>query len=210
MSSIIFQRQLVFLHSFSAMSPNSLPLQLMLLRLSSLPRKGLIFHLQHILAELSLPSLSDILRGNWSRSVWKCQVKSITLGREFSQFLDTCDHLPLSRCLLSLGKSVPHWAVTRGYPKLSRLNNYRVRLLVGCDGLEADASRFRSRRFCQAPVGNSTCPLCHQDREDASHIIARCSALATERERLLRGRDELLRMLHSDPSKFSDVIMGVE
>ena len=110
-----------------------------------------------------------------------------------SQFLDTCDHLPLSRCLLSLGKPAPHWAVIRGYPKLSRLNNYRVRLLVGCDGLEADASRFRSHRFCQAPVGNSTCPLCHQDREDASHFIARCSALATERERLLRGRDELLR-----------------
>ena len=52
-SSIIFQRQLAFLHSFSARSPNTLPLQLMLLRLSSLPRKSLIFHLQHILAELS-------------------------------------------------------------------------------------------------------------------------------------------------------------
>ena len=77
-SSIIFQHQLAFLHSLSAMSSNSLPLQLMLLRLSSLPRKGLIFHLQHILAELSLPSLSDIPRGSWSRSVWKCQVKSIT------------------------------------------------------------------------------------------------------------------------------------
>ena len=128
-SSIIFQRQLAFLHSFSAMSPNSLPLQLMLLRLSSLPRKGLIFHLQHILVELSLPSLSDILRGSWSRSVWKRQVKSITLGREFSQFLDTCDHLPLSRCLLSLGKPAPHWAVTRGYPKLSSKTLSRVQQL---------------------------------------------------------------------------------
>ena len=42
----------------------------------------------------------------------------------------------------------------------TRRNNFRIRLLVGCDGLEADASRFRWRKDRSQP-NNSTCKLCH-------------------------------------------------
>ena len=112
-------------------------------------QKGLLPHLH---SELCLPPLTSIMQGNWRRSVWKKQVRSATLSAEFLQFLEVCDHLPLSNCLLSVGKPARHWHSTLGLPALTRLNNFRIRLLVGCDGLEADASRFHYRHLPSIPL----------------------------------------------------------
>ena len=92
---------------------------------------------------------------------------------EYSSFLDECSHLHLSDCMFPLGKPVPHWTVTRGLPNL-RINNFRIRLLVGCDGLEADASRFRARRLPGITPNDPVCKLCMGGIEDPAHFIAHC------------------------------------
>ena len=107
------------------------------------------------------------------------------MSSELSQFLADCDHLPVSRCSLSTGKPVPHWAITRGLPVLTRMNNFRVRLLFGCDGLELDVSRFRYRQLSSRSTGDPTCPLCLSGREDFMHFVTQCSALLSARDRLL-------------------------
>ena len=58
-----------------------------------------------------------------------------------------CPDLPIGYCNLPLHD---RQTTTR--------TNFRVRILVGCDGLEADASRFRRRMNGTAP-GDSTCKL---------------------------------------------------
>ena len=52
------------------------------------------------------------------------------------EFLEEWDAYHLSSHSLNLLKPAPHWAVTVGDVKMTRLNNFRIRLLVGCDGLE--------------------------------------------------------------------------
>ena len=157
---LIYQRQLCFAYSFSGLPRDSLALRVMNERLLSSPTRGVIPRICSILADLCLPPLSMVLQGVCSRAAWKKQVRSLTMSSELSQFLTDCDHLPLSHCSLSTGKPVPHWAITRGLPALTRMNNFRVRLLVRCDGLELDASRFRYRLLSSRSTGDPTCPLC--------------------------------------------------
>ena len=95
-----------------------------------------------------------------SRLAWKKQVKRLYLTKEFLAFLDECDHLPLSLCSVGLGSPVNHWRVTLGLPILTRQNNFRLRLLVGCDGLEQDASRFRQRKDPSSRAHDASCKFC--------------------------------------------------
>ena len=60
-------------------------------------------------------------------------------------FLEECSGCYTRQCAFKPHHPAPNWKVTIGDPKLTRLNNFRIRLLVGCDGLEADAASFRSR-----------------------------------------------------------------
>ncbi len=53
--------------------------------------------------------------------------------------------------------------------------NFRVRLLVGCDGLELDASRFRYRTNLNISPGDATCKLCN---ESPSHLAVQLSRRA--------------------------------
>ena len=117
-----------------------------------------------------------------------------------------CDHLPLSDCLLRLGKPIPHWSVTHGLPKLTRLNDFRIRLLVGCDGLEADVSQFRRRKYAAAAVNDPTCRLCKLEPEVPAHFILSCSALVSTRDSLLHTADifiYLYNLSHTDPARFA-------
>ena len=140
-------------------------------------------------------------------------MKNLTLAAEYSSFLDVCDHLPLSDCLLRLGKPIPHWSVTRAIPKLMRLNNLRIHLLIGCDGLEADASRFRRRKYAAAAVNDPTCRLCKLEPEVPAHFILCCSALVSTRDSLLHNADiciDLYNLSHTNPARFLRIILGVE
>ena len=138
-----------------------------------------------------------------------------------NSIIPECDghhHLGILRSVLPSSiyrttERCPHWQITRGQPTLTRKNNFRIRLLVGCDGLEQDASRFRHRSL---PAGDNRCKLCLLEPEDASHFIARCPALSGPRSLLLTNFPTppsvppLLELLHSNPSRLIDIVLGVE
>ena len=124
--------------------------------------------------------------------------------------LDQCEEYPLGDCDLPIGRPAPHWTVTLQDTHASRRNNFRIRLLVGCDGLEADASRFRWRKDRSQP-NNSTCKLCHSEPEDPFHFIAKCPALSPVRSRLLSETIKPhLPDLEADPLRFVEVVLGLE
>ena len=162
---LICQRQLNFLLTFSTLSPLSLPVLVFNKRLSTSPQRGVIPSIKLSIESLSLPSLSEIVSGEWSKNAWKRLVKNVVQASQYSSFLETCDHLPLSNYLHSLGKPIPHLSITKGLPNLTRWNNFRMRLLVGCHGLEEDACRFRHRRFLGRVVDDPTCILCGLERD---------------------------------------------
>ena len=117
---------------------------------------------------------------------------------------------------------------------MTRLNNFRLRLLVGCEGLEQDASRFRTHRNPLASDHDTTCKLCHLEPECPAHFIGRCPLLSSTRRRLLSSpqfpaattrehhslvlvdyeglavSSALLQMLHSELDRFVAVVQGLE
>ena len=102
--------------------------------------------------------------------------------------------------------------VTIGDPKLTRLNNFRIHLLVGCDELEADAACFRSRTTNAQP-GDPSCKLCNQGvPEDAAHFVSTCLVLSEERMKLYSEAPPTVHSQISDPrvhpQEFLEVMTG--
>ena len=95
-----------------------------------------------------------------------------------------CENYPLGDCALPIGRPAPHWTITLHDTYATHKSNFRIHLLTGCDGLEADASRFRSRNNHSQP-NNPICKLCQSEPEDHFHFIAKCPALSPFRSRLL-------------------------
>ena len=174
------------------------------------PTKGTIPSLHRLIQSLNLPPIPDILRGGWSKLSWKRYVKRLLLSSEYSAFLDSCDHLPISNCLVRLGKPIPHWMVANGLPRLTCWNNFCIRLLVGCHGLEEDASRFAQRRPPGISPNVLTCKLCGLEPEDPAHFIIRCPALMETRNSMLQNSSYLITLFLSDPNKFLNVVPGTE
>ena len=108
-------------------------------------------------------------------------------------------------------RPLPHWSSTVGEPKLTRMNNFQIRLLVGCDALEQNASRFRTRNNGATPK-DPTCKLCNLAVEDADHFVARCPALQQVRVTLLEGAPPDVRAHLPDPIsnpwEFTQVILA--
>ena len=135
--------------------------------------------LSSLLEECNLPSINSLMADSCSRLAWKKQVKRLYLTKEFLAFVDECDHLPLSLCSIRLGSTVNHWRVTLGLPVLTRQNNFRLRLLVGCDGLEQDASRFRLRKDLFSCVRDASCK--HRTRGCSSFYSSVSCTCASQR-----------------------------
>ena len=152
---------------------------------------------------LNLPSLTDILQ------TWKRYVKRLLLSTEYSLFLDSCDNLPLSDCLVRLGKPIPHWVVTHGLPKMTCKTNFRIRLLVGCHGLEVYACRFRRRMQSNCILNDPTHKL-YLEPEDPAHFIVRCPALCETRTSILQTISNMDSLIRFDPARFLNVILGTE
>ena len=84
---------------------------------------------------------------------------------------------------------------------------------MGCDGLEADASRFRYRHLPTIPQSSATCRICKSGSEDPARFIAHCCGLSSVRELLLLNsppRYNLIDLLHSDAEAFCNIILGIE
>ena len=126
--SLIHQRQLNFIHSFTSLPPDSLPSVIFVKRMAGpfSPRSSLtIFH--SLVDTYKLPSIPSVLSNHLSRSQWKSPIKRCLLASEFSSYVTECAHLPLSDYPLSLlGKPYPHWLVNLGFPNISRKNISRM------------------------------------------------------------------------------------
>ena len=101
--------------------------------------------------------------------------------------------------------------VSIGNPLLTRRNNFRIRLLVSCDGLEKDAARFSSGS--KAHTAGPCCKLCGSGQVEDAHFVVYCTALSAARERMIGAADSRLRLLLPDlnttPEDFLHVILGV-
>jgi len=152
--------------------------------MSSDAKKGSIPVWSEPLYSLDLPGLSQLMDSPWSRTSWKKHVKCLLNTNALLSHQSDCSHLPISEYLFESGKPLPHWSVTRSLPILTRQSNFHIRLLLGCDGLEHDACRFRTRRF-PGTAKLSVCKLCLQEPEDQAHFIARCPRLEAVCSQLL-------------------------
>ena len=204
--ALIHQRQMNFLFSFSRLPSDSLPLQLLRTRLENPPPTGLIPTLQNTLAQYGFPPTNIILAGHWSQGGWKRTVRRLLLAEQYADFTSDCSHLPLSECAeLKLGRIIPHLLVCRGFPRATKLNITRIRLLVNCHGLGTDTCRFRNN------VSDPTCKLCGSGPEDTTHFISHCPALSSSARILppLLAASDLAPLLDSDPNGFAEHILGI-
>ena len=206
---VIQQRQLTFVNSFSAMASDALPRMIFSARVQSTANKGSIPVWSTLLQSLDLPDLSQLMDSPWSRKSWKKFVKCLLKTNSLLHHQLDCSHLPISQCSFELDKPLPHWSVTRSLPLLTRRNNFRIRLLVGCDGLEHDACRFRTRRFPDAGH-SSVCKLCLQESEDQAHFIARCPRLEPIRSQLLLTAPPPVQSQRRNPHQLVQVILGLD
>ena len=101
-----------------------------------------------------------------------------------------------------------HTSPAQSRPVTTR-SNFRVRLLLGCTGLESDAARFRVRTD-GGPIGNPRCKLYNSGEEDLVHFLAACNALQVDYQSLLTHAPLNLPDLAHDPSAFTEIIFGVD
>ena len=94
--------------------------------------------------------------------------------------------------------------------------NLRIRLLLGCQGLESDVCRFSSQSNGQAR-GDPSCKLCGAQLEDAPHFISTCLSLETKHRELLRHappqlQDQELELPDParDPDLFAHVMLRID
>ena len=75
----------------------------------------------------------------------------------YTKLQSDCSGLPISKCSPASfiqGRICPQWLISKGDRQMLQRSNFKIRLLVGCDGLEWDTSRFRGGE--RSP----TCKLC--------------------------------------------------
>ena len=182
--TLVQRIQLNFIASVANLDPNALPRKLQCARSASSTAQGITRQYHQVLSNLNLPGLSSLLFKPPKCSSWKAFIKKHLGLTSYLTFLTECNGCYASQCAFKPHHPAPHWKVTIGDPKLTHLNNFRVRLLVGCDGLEADAAHFRSRTT-NAQAGDCSCKLCNQGvPEDAAHFVSICPVLEEERVKL--------------------------
>ena len=210
-SSFISQQQLTFINSIASMSTTDLPRLILEQRLTNPLLSGIIPLWQQLLDNLHLQSLEQLISTPRDKVSWKNSNKRLLNINHYIALTEECPDYPIGYCDLPLGKPSHHWSSTLHDRQATIRTNFRLRMLVGCDGLEADASRFRRRMNSTAP-GNSTCKLCLTAPEDPAHFILRCPSLSTRRRELLSDAPShvksLLPDINLDPDHFVDVMLG--
>ena len=208
---LITQRSLSFVTATANLPLDSLPRQVLVARASSPTAKGVTKRYHELLAGLNLPDLPTLLDSPPKVQTLKAYIKRNLALRAHVEFLETHETSFIGSSELQLLKPTPHWEVTIGDPALTRLNNFRIRLLVGCDGLEHDAARFRYRSNGATP-SDPSCKLCGHQTEDAIHFVAVCPRLNDARCGALAKAppiaSRVLPHCEADPRKFTEIILG--
>ena len=112
---------------------DSLPRQILAARAFSPGAKKVIRRYHDLLYKLNLPELSILLNSppkTQTLKAYNIRKNLACLEGSCTEFLEAHETSFLGSCELQLLKSAPHWKVTVGDPVLTRLNKFRVRLLV--------------------------------------------------------------------------------
>jgi len=140
--SFIQQRQLSFINSITSLDIDALPQRLLQEQLSIPSAKGLISAYRHLLEDLRLPSISQLLTQPPKLESWKSSTRKLLNLKTYLSLMEDCTNLHIGACSIPIGRPAHHWSVTLGDTNETRQTNFRIRLLTGCDGLEQDASHF--------------------------------------------------------------------
>ena len=117
----------------------------------------------------------------------------------------------ISLCATPTFSLPPLWSMIHCADQLhlTTRSNLRIRLLLGCQGLESDVCRFSSQSNGQAR-GVPSCKLCGAQLEDVPHFISTCPSLETKRRKLLRHAPPQLQDWElPDPPRDSDLFAHV-
>jgi len=181
--------------------------------------------------ELTLPSVTTLMQNTHSKSCWKRCITKILGTRAYLHLLDQAevksDLEQLSMCEPNFLVPSPIWGVTYCAEHLHLItrSNFRVRLLLGCHGLESDASRFNSRSNGRGR-GDPSCKLCYAQVKDATHFIS-CPLLEAKRRELLSHSPPQFQDIDTDmdlpdparnpvscengaPQLFANVMLGID
>ena len=211
---IILKDKLIFLHSILRLPDHAAPKQILLACLSSSSPRSWTNSMQHHLDALNLPDIPTLVANTPSAGIWLRCVDRLIACQSQLNLLEEAERKrdldPMTRCCTKPGAPAPHWKITHSADllHLTTRSNFRVRLLLGCHGLESDAARFRVRRD-GSPTGNPMCKLCNSEEEDPVHFLAVCNALQAQCRVLLSHAPLNLADPAHDPSAFTKIILGI-
>ena len=139
---------------------------------------------------LRLAPIISLIDNPPSKGSWKRCAKRILDAHAYLRLLEQAevkhDLEQLTMCDLNPHAPSALWKVTHctEHFLLTSRSNFRIRLLLGCHGLESDASRFSIRRN-GLTRSDPSCKLCNAELEVATHFISVCPALEAKRRELL-------------------------
>jgi len=133
--TLVQQRQLNFIVSVAYLDPDALPRKILCARSASSTAKGITSQYHQVHSNLNFSGLSSLLSEPPKCSSWKAFIKKHLGLTSYLTFLEECNNCYASQYAFKPHHPAPHWKVTIGDPKLTRLNNFRIRLLVICDRL---------------------------------------------------------------------------
>ncbi len=201
----IVSRKLNFVFSILSLNPSSLARTVLLKRLGDHGQSSIIHSWALTLEEYALPSIPDLVIAlPCSKLSWKNSIKLILAANEYALLTSQCGSIPISKCApksITNGRIFPHWMVSKGDRQMLQRSNFRVRLLVNCDGLEADAARFRGNI---SPL----CKLCRTEPKSAYHFAIVCPALQDIRDQQLPLAPGTIALLIPSPILFFDFLLG--
>ena len=208
---IIMHRKLSFAISLVSLDDTCLAKQVLRARCST--NDKLLVSYNNNLDMLNLPDLDSLLSRPFSPSSWKRSTKKQLLINSLLHLPEDNEAYPVVDCDFKLGRPLRQWLVGLGDSRLTRLNLFRIKLLVCCAGLEQDATKFRVRDRGISSVGDQACKLCGHKVEDAHHFITVCPSLSVERTRLLASAPDAIGSKLPDPtlepSKFTSTVLDI-
>ena len=206
---LIKQRKLSFIRSTANHPPYSLPRRVLEARAGSDCANSIVANFKVVISKLNLLDLSHILAAQPSVPFWKRHTKNHLATKRLLQHIEDCADYHASACEFRPLKPAKHWSITVSDLALTQLNNFRIRLLVGCDGLEKDAARFRSRNTGRL-VGDPSCWL-----RGHSPFYLNLPGTQVHRHSLLDDALPIISTMYnmastsnSNPQSFADVILG--
>ena len=126
----VMQRKLSFVISLVKLDDSCLPKQVLYARCSSSDK--LLLSYNNVLGKLNLSNFNSLLTSSYSSRAWKCSVQKQLLINSLLQLPDDCEAYPISDCDFKLGHPLHQWQVGLGDSRLTRMNLFRIKLLVGC------------------------------------------------------------------------------